>query len=57
MIGIGPTFAVDGCAVIARRGPPIPLFAVPNVTINGQYTNFILFDVALPIKGLSLTLP
>jgi len=54
------TLAVDGWAVTfgtARRGPgglgPIsPRLAVPNVTakcppINGQCTNFILFDVTL----------
>jgi len=51
------TLAVDGWAVTfgtARRGlggVRPALFAVPNVhpcpPINGQCTNFILFDVAL----------
>ena len=59
MIG---TLAVDGWAVTfgtERRGlgglrprPPSPLLAVPNVTappIDGQCTNFILFDVVYTI--------
>jgi len=65
------TLAVDGWAVsyiwYSEEGsgrpayPPSPLLAVPNVTnsppINGQCTNFILFDVValqLPLhpKGL-----
>ena len=41
------TLAVAGWA----EAPPSPLIAVPNVTdhapINGQCTNFLLFDVAL----------
>jgi len=50
------TLAVDGCAVTfgtPRRGlgglgpRPVPPLAVPNVNVNGQCTNFILFDVAL----------
>jgi len=53
------TLAVDWWAVTfgaARRGlgglgpraPPSPLLAAPNVpAINGQCTNFILFNVAL----------
>ena len=52
------TLAVDGWAVTfgtARTGlgavaPPSPLLAVPKCNsppINGQCTNFILFDVAL----------
>ena len=53
------TLAVDGWAVTfgtARRGlgglwpPPRPLLAVPKCNsppVNGQCTNFILFDVSL----------
>jgi len=52
------TLAVDGGLLIwyseegpGRAGaPPSPLLAVPNIAahpINGQCTNFILFDVAL----------
>ena len=63
------TLAVDGWAVTfgtARRGlgglePPTPLIAVPKLCnsphVNGQCTNFTLFDVALQLpldsKGLS----
>ena len=36
------TLAVDGWAA-----PPRPLIAVPNVTVNDQCTNFVLFDMAL----------
>ena len=52
------TLAVDGWAVIQyseegpgqAAAPPSPLIAVPNVNsppINGQCTNFALFNVAL----------
>jgi len=64
------TLVVDGWVVTfgtTMRGlgpqprPPRPLLAVPNVTahcppINGQCTNFILFDVApqLPMQDTAL---
>jgi len=52
------TLAIDRWAVMfgtasrawGAAAPPSPLLAVPHVTaqpINGQCTNFILFDVAL----------
>ena len=52
------TLIVDGWTVIlGTAAPPSPLIAVPNVTvhaaINGQYTNFILFDVVLYLCALN----
>jgi len=61
------TLAVDGWAVTfgtvrsglgGLRPRPNPLLTVPNVNsppINGQCTNFILFNVALNAKGLKHT--
>jgi len=44
--------AIDGSTVTfgTAKGDWVgsrPLLALPNVTVNGQCTNFVLFDVAL----------